>query len=231
METLALSPHLDDAVLSCWHRIDQAPGSKVVTLYSGTPAQTQPSDWDIATGFASPQEAMAARREENRRALSDTPSVPVDLGYLEHAYRQRPAEIDRIVQSVLRVSGSDATFIAAAGISNWFRHVHPDHIATRRVGQRLIELGHEVLFYAEIPYIFPRFSHDNWPAHLWQERIKRKLGMDVAIEPHELTLEQRQSKRRALAAYASQLPLLEQGYRGALTKPSALRWEVIFRPI
>jgi len=231
MNSVVVSPHYDDAVLSCYPGIET--GSQVVTLFTGVPLHDQPSGWDLATGFTSPQEAMAARRKENRAALQGTPSTPIDLGYLEHAYRQEMPDVDQIADDILRVGSKEAVYIVAAGVSNVLRGVHPDHVMTRHVGMRLMELGHTVLFYADIPYILPRIAYVNWPKYLQLRRsqIEKTLGTSVAIEPNELTETQRTRKRHALAAYASQLPLLEQGCRGALTKPNALRWEVIFRPV
>lgn len=225
-----LSPHLDDAVLSCWHRLER-PGTQVVTVFAGIPLQHVVSDWDAASGFRTPSEAIHTRRLENLAALRHTPSTAVDLDFVEHAYATNPPDIDQIAESVLRSTSRDAAFVAAAGLSLYLRKTHPDHETTRAVGKRLMDLGRTVLFYADIPYILPRFRYTDWPARLSLDGVKKRLGVDVASEPYELSEEERSRKRQALQAYRSQVPLLLSGYRHALARPEAYRWEVIFRPV
>ncbi len=225
-----ISPHLDDAVLSCWHRLSQ-PGTQVVTIFTGVPPQRKPSAWDVAAGFSTPEEAINVRIMENVAALRGTPSVAINLDYIEHAYNKNPPDVDQITEDVLRTADSEAVFIAAAGIGQYLRRVHPDHEATRLVGKRLMELGQAVLFYADIPYILPRFRYADWPARLSLDGVKKKLGVNVVSEPYELSEEQRARKWQALQVYSSQFPMLREGFRHALIKPESYRWEVIFRPV
>jgi len=225
-----ISPHLDDAVLSCWHRLEQ-PDTQVVTVFTGIPTQRKPSAWDTATGFRTPEETMNARIKENLVALRSTPSVAVNLEYIDHAYRDSPLDINRITEDVLHAAHDDAVFIAAAGVTQYLRKPHPDHEATRAVGKRLMELGRTVLFYADVPYILPRFRHVGWHERLPIEGIKKKLGLDVVSEPYELSEVQQARKWQAVHTYSSQFSLLNEGSRHALVKSEVYRWEVIFRPV
>jgi LmbE family N-acetylglucosaminyl deacetylase len=89
---LVLSPHLDDAVLSCGGWLARAPGAVVVTVFAGKPA---PSDalthWDAACGFACGDDVVEHRREEDRRALALLGARPVWLEFLDAQYGASPA--------------------------------------------------------------------------------------------------------------------------------------------
>src|SRR5436853_287558 len=54
LETMvAISPHLDDAVLSCGQLLAARPGSVVITVFAGMPRDgSQQTDWDRRCGFA-----------------------------------------------------------------------------------------------------------------------------------------------------------------------------------
>ncbi|MDQ4503283.1 PIG-L family deacetylase [Sinomonas sp. ASV322] len=83
---LVLSPHFDDAVLSCWSVIqDFGEAVDVVTMCGGAPDDGL-SDWDDTCGFSSGGEAAAARRNEEARALAGRVGSFRCLPILEAAY-------------------------------------------------------------------------------------------------------------------------------------------------
>src|ERR1700732_2299673 len=63
-----ISPHLDDAVLSCAQVLLAHPGSTVVTVFAGRPPDGRWSSWDKAC-FRPGQDPMRVRQKEDRDAL------------------------------------------------------------------------------------------------------------------------------------------------------------------
>jgi hypothetical protein len=80
-----LSPHLDDAVLSCWSLIDSDEDVTVVTVFSGAPESGFVSPWDADSGVDSATR-MAQRVAENRAALAVAGREAVDVGLPECGY-------------------------------------------------------------------------------------------------------------------------------------------------
>lgn len=83
---VVVSPHPDDAVLSCGRVLAAHPGATVVTVFTGAPAaySDPPTRWSRLSGFGPGDDVMAARREEDRRALAVLDATPVWLGFVEH---------------------------------------------------------------------------------------------------------------------------------------------------
>lgn len=68
---MILSPHLDDAVLSCWRVLEAHRSVRVVNVFTGSPPEGSPAPWwDRLTGATDPVRRMAERRAEDRRALA-----------------------------------------------------------------------------------------------------------------------------------------------------------------
>ncbi len=91
-----LSPHLDDAVLSCggriWQQVQAGERALVVTIFAGVPSPDAPLSpfaqalhalWGLA-------DAIAARREEDTAALALLQAEAVYWPYLDCIYRQAP---------------------------------------------------------------------------------------------------------------------------------------------
>lgn len=84
---LVVSPHLDDAVLSCGAMLAQHPDSWVLTVFAGAPPlSTVLTDWDAAAGFDSAAQAMTVRREEDAAALRVLSARARRLEFLDSQY-------------------------------------------------------------------------------------------------------------------------------------------------
>ena len=71
MTTVILSPHLDDAVLSCWHVLTQPGEVVVITVFAGVPTGlTAPAWWDRYTGATDSGERVRERIEEDSAGAS-----------------------------------------------------------------------------------------------------------------------------------------------------------------
>src|SRR5688500_1095031 len=88
-EIVIVSPHLDDAVLSCWHLLESAADVGVVNVVSGSPPAGAPAAWrDPTAGAPGPIERMRERREEDRRSLALAGRTAVALDLLDAQYRE-----------------------------------------------------------------------------------------------------------------------------------------------
>src|SRR6185369_15623364 len=69
---LIVSPHFDDAVLSCGaNLLTGGPPATVLTVCGGAPAPgTPPSSWDWRCGFLDGHSAAVRRRQEDERACA-----------------------------------------------------------------------------------------------------------------------------------------------------------------
>ena len=127
---VVVSPHLDDAVLSCSYLMAAHPGVIVVTVFAGRPAEyPRPMQhWDTLCGFVEGDEVHVARRAEDTAALAVLDATPVWLDYVEHSYLERadwvqPATIVDALEAT--VAGLEPTAVFAPfGLGN------PDHAAT-----------------------------------------------------------------------------------------------------
>src|SRR4051794_24072309 len=96
-----LSPHLDDAVLSCW-RVLEGPGEvEVVNVFAGVPpAGSATGWWDRASGSGDSARAVMVRIEEDRAALAAVGRHAVNLDFLDAQYRQDGADGDALAAAM-----------------------------------------------------------------------------------------------------------------------------------
>jgi LmbE family N-acetylglucosaminyl deacetylase len=127
-----VSPHLDDAVLSCGRFMAVHPGVTVVTVFAGNPdAYPTPQRlWDVQSGFGPDDDVMDARRAEDRAALAHLDATPLHLEFVEHTYLpgDQPVAPDVLAPVlVATLRELDPTLVIAPfGLAN------PDHDMTHR---------------------------------------------------------------------------------------------------
>lgn len=219
-----LSPHLDDAVFSCWYQIIKQ-NTQVITIFAGIPKDKTPSSWDLSLGQTDAQKGVRLRRKENTDALRATKTKILNLNNLDNSYRKSPPSIIEIADKIDSIIPRSATIIAPAGLSKYQRKGHEDHVLVRLVALELMNRGRQVKFYADIPYMLPKYILPNWPKRIFKKMIEYKLGMKVKIEPVELLHKQQLIKQSACEAYKTQF-----NYFPVFKQPGAYRWEVIIRP-
>ncbi len=214
-DIVVVSPHFDDAVLSCWNVLDRGRESvTVVTVFGGAPPPGRLWPWDAKPPGASDSASrVAERKEENRRALATTGSLGVSLELLEVQYaevgggRLEPHELEPHLFNARIV-------FAPAGVGR--EVVHPDHATVRDVVTRLRP---DAVLYADQPYC--RFPAD----------------LDVAGErtgyTREIVTISGEAARRKVAAircYAGEVQRLE-GLAERMTRPEEeFRHEVLWWP-
>ena len=200
MDLVAISPHLDDAVLGCAGLMAAHPGATVVTVTAGRPGPHPLTDWDRTCGFADGDDVVGARRAEDKVALALLHADPVWLDFLDRQYADGKAPDPVQVAAALRpIAGRAALIASPLGL------MHPDHIAVATACALLRPAGWVV--YEDAIY---RAHEGAAGAAL---AAMRQTGVD--LEPVDVP--DAPAKREAIAAYTSQVKglahLLDDAYR------------------
>ena len=213
MRWIYLSPHLDDAALSAGGLIyDQAQAGTPVeiwTIMCGFPPEGEYSQFaqlqHYLWGFPSAEEAVRARREEDRRAAKILGAQAVHLDFLDCIYRRgsngewlysdisippHPQDTDlpsRIAQTISARLQPDDTLVCQLAIGS-----HVDHVLVRQAAE---QLGWPLLYDIDIPYFFAN------PKELEQ----KSAGMQETLR--SVTDAGLKAWQEAVLEYKSQLPL------------------------
>jgi LmbE family N-acetylglucosaminyl deacetylase len=228
-----LSPHLDDAVLSCWSVLTGEQRVLVVNVFTGAPAAGSGARWwDRMTGAGDSTERMHERIAEDRAALAVAGREAANLGLPEVQYREGgavPALIAPLVQAV----GDNSVLYAPAAMGD-----HADHTLVRDAALALHAGGIAVTLYADLPHAIAR----GWPSWVpdgagvaevdgeW-DRALRAAGIDGAAgaaRVRALGADSLAGKVEALRAYATQLEALDALAFRPLLHPETLRYEVFW---
>jgi LmbE family N-acetylglucosaminyl deacetylase len=235
MGTVILSPHLDDAVLSCWHVLTDDADVSVMNVFAGVPRDLgAPGWWDEYTGATDSAERVRERIEEDRRALALAGREPINLSFLDEQYRERPQPLDPLVDQIAALLPPDAQIYAPAAFAG-----HTDHELVRAAALELRAAGAEVSLYADLPHAtvhgWPAWvagtgarAAKDVPAAYW-ERALSTTGLPPAqLIPvvHPLDRQELARKLAAVRMYATQLHALAQLAGRPLTEREALGYEV-----
>jgi LmbE family N-acetylglucosaminyl deacetylase len=216
LRRVVVSPHLDDAVLSCFAVLS---GATVVTVLSGGPDTAGVlSDWDAQCGTGSSRDLMATRRTEDLAALALAGAQAVHLPFREEHYGGTGVEPAELAAEL-----ADATEIwLPAGIGG-----NHDHVRTRAAGFAAIAAlpAAAVWLYAEYPYhqYLTRWTGSADPLAALATWFGERLG-SAAVRPIARPAEAT-AKRAAVACYATQLPPLQATIGGHLLDEDLLATE------
>ncbi len=173
-DTVILSPHFDDAVLSCWHVLAGSGEVLVVNVFAGEPAPGTLGWWDRSAGASDSVAVVRTRIEEDRRALALAGRAAVNLPFLDGQYRQEGEAPEEILRALRGVLPAGARLYAPAGLGD----CHPDHLAVRAAALALHGEGAEVRLYADLPHAtlggWPRWVLEDLRAG--RESQRRALG-------------------------------------------------------
>jgi LmbE family N-acetylglucosaminyl deacetylase len=152
---LVVSPHLDDAVMSCGHVIRRFPDCVVLTIFAGDDVDwSEMTAWDRASGFDAGTNVLAVRTGEDDRALAALGARAMRLPYLDQQYRD-----PGISPSVEALREEIATAIRQVGAETVFFPlglVHADHRLTADASLTAARLlpGLRWFAYQELPYAY-----------------------------------------------------------------------------
>jgi LmbE family N-acetylglucosaminyl deacetylase len=222
-EHIYLSPHLDDAALSCGGTIahQRAAGAAVlvVTICTGAPPAQGPFS-ELAHSFhaawgLSPGEAVAARLREDEKAMAALDVDALWVGELDAIYRHpaayssreslfgAPAPDDPLLATVRRLAADlrarmpAATIYGPLGVGH-----HVDHQITYRAAVEAA--GRPLAFYEDFPYVAR-------PGELERRLADLARGLSPRVTVVDGQLER---KLAAIGAYASQMAELAQSQLG-----------------
>jgi LmbE family N-acetylglucosaminyl deacetylase len=231
MAVVILSPHLDDAVLSCWQVLAEPGEVVVINVFAGVPTQLDaPGWWDDYTGAADSGQRVRERIEEDRRALDLAGRTAVNLSFLDEQYRDRGLPVALITKEVEPLLAPRARISAPAALAN-----HTDHALVRGVALQLRDAGFAVSLYADLPHA----AQHGWPS--WVTGKRRAVPRDLAAASwdhilagtgaraptvHALSAEACARKLAAVRMYRTQLQALEELAGRPLTDRETLGYEV-----
>lgn len=229
---LVLSPHLDDAILSCGGWMAQAvEAGGQVTVYNLFCARYQgplsPAALELHASWGNPADITALRAAEDQQALSVIGAEGMYSDVRDLIYRQDAdgewlypamndimglrnplddALVEHYFEKVTTLfSVEEVEIYAPLGIGG-----HIDHLLAFDTGMRLQERGYAVRFYEDLPYAL---NAD------WLEKRLETVSREEA-QVKLFSLENLEKKLKALGAYASQIPSLfgdESKMRESLT--------------
>jgi hypothetical protein len=236
-DAVILSPHFDDAVLSCWHVLASAGEVLVVNVFAGEPPAGTLGWWDRLAGASDSATAVRARIEEDREALALAGRAAVNLPFLDSQYRHGDQGPEEIVEALRGVLVAGAQIYAPASLGDH----HRDHTAVRAAALALRAEGANVVLYADVPHA----TLDGWPrwvlggsssaadptAERWANQLETTgiplERMDATA--HRLPAEDHAGKLEAVLAYGSQIAPLQQVFGSSLEDPELLGFEVDWR--
>jgi LmbE family N-acetylglucosaminyl deacetylase len=204
MATVVLSPHLDDAVLSCWHLLSGPDELRVLNVFAGVPSGAA-GWWDEITGARDAGERVRERRAEDRAALAIAGRRSTNLELLDAQHRVNGSEPSALEAVLPHLQSDDVVWAPAA------LRPHRDHELVREVGLALQARGHQVCFYADLPASAPSAPLEFAPT--------------LRPDARELDADQFESKLTAVGCYATQVEALER-----MAPLHLLRRETVWRP-
>jgi LmbE family N-acetylglucosaminyl deacetylase len=208
-----ISPHLDDAALSCSLLLAANPGSRVTTIFASGPRYVRPlTTWDRLAGyFPEGADVTGVRRGEDISALAMVRAEPVHLGYWDRQYRSErygyagPAE-DELPAAIAAELLADQ---AAATAGGWVMPLglgHPDHRAASEAGLALAERGGgDCYVYAELPY-----AGELKEEVAGRKRYFAERGFTLERDPAVELAADRSLKAAVIRCHASQRRLLRR---------------------
>jgi hypothetical protein len=237
MATVILAPHLDDAVLSCWHVLTQPGEVSVINVFAGVPSRSaRPAWWDRYTDATDSGERVRQRLEEDRRALAHAGRTAVNLDLLDEQYRDAEQQLAPLTARLERLLVRGARIYAPATFAD-----HTDHALVRAAALALRASGFEVSLYADLPHA----TLHGWPAWVTGRRVPTTMDLAAAawerslagtgIPPeqmtptvHKLDREAHARKLGAVRAYRTQLEGLTRLAGRPLEDRDTLGYEVVW---
>jgi hypothetical protein len=236
---LVVSPHLDDAWLSCGALLSRTRPVDVLNVFTGRPSPARSTDWDRRCGFPDSDASALARRLEDERAFSGTPhrvrSLDLLIGdYLDGMRASADAEIlgdavakwarnnDDGVVALPAGAGSRLPVVALHVLGRASRRFrgrtprHPEHLWVR--DSVLNALGrHDAvpLLYEELPYLLSGGAGRE-VAQVAASRTRRALALTLPVD--------REEKARRIASYPSQLRAMGLALDNPLQLPPVERY-------
>ena len=207
---IILSPHLDDAVWSCFSLLAREDDVLVATVFAGIP-DGAPGWWDAQCGITDSAAHVRDRRAEDSAVLGTLGRKAVHLHLLDGQYREAPVPAAEIVAALAERVPAVRHVYAPGGIG------HPDHALVRDAGALLRGLGVPMTVYTDYCYS----TREGWPTFVspegrpeadeqWRASIGHLVG-DALAHPRVVRLTEEESGRKleAMRGYVTQFENIE----------------------
>lgn len=238
MIAAVLSPHPDDAVLSCWRVLTGRGDVTVVNVFTGAPNGSEESRsawWDRLTSARSSARRMRDRLVEDAEALALAGRTATNLDFLDAQYRDGDQAVEAVAERLAAVLDRATLVYAPAALG-----AVVDHDIVTAAAVMLEGDGYEVAYYADIPHAI-QFG---WPTSItggardpgvdvnayWQSKLERSLprASTLVAEVHTLGEEAAGAKIEAIRTYRTQLAALI-ALNPRLADPATLQYEALWR--
>jgi|SRR5271166_3842604 len=224
-----LSPHLDDAALSCALFVAANKGSCITTVFAAGPHSVRPlTPWDKAARyFDEGADVMGIRRGEDVRSATVLGACTVHLSYWDRQYRNGqysytgPADeglanviaADLLGQRDVLPTGA---WVIPLGLG------HPDHRMTTDVGLLLAgDGGSDTYLYEDLPYAVENAAEAE-DRRQYLARRGFRLQLDDGLASHG----DRALKRAAIRCHRSQRRSLRRRSKVAERSPERI-WKLV----
>jgi LmbE family N-acetylglucosaminyl deacetylase len=149
---LVISPHLDDAVLSCGLFLAAHPGTVVVTALAGIPPDLPVNGWDRRCGFRDGDNVMAARRKEDQLALAYVDAEPRWLDFCQRSHLAPDHQVDPA--ALAEAIGGVVDDVDPTAVAFPFGLGHPDHELTHAATMPVMAARPHLAWYCyeDLPY-------------------------------------------------------------------------------
>ena len=223
-----ISPHLDDAALSCSLLMAAHPGSYLTTVFADGPASVRPlTPWDRAARyFTDGADVMGTRRAEDARAAALLQATARHLSYWDRQYRNDRYGYtglpdrdlpDAIAEDLLRQDPAADAWLIPLGLG------HPDHRlaadAALIAAERWLPFQ-RVYVYEELPYAV----EDPADVAGRKQRLAER-GLALVADPTLERLDNRALKQAVFRCHASQRRQLRWRARTATRTPERV-WQL-----
>jgi LmbE family N-acetylglucosaminyl deacetylase len=224
-----ISPHLDDAALSCSLLLAANPGSHVTTVFAGGPPSMRPlTTWDrMARYFPDGADVVGVRRGEDISASAMVRAQPIHLSYWDRQYRNESHGYPGLAEEDLAPAITAELLSQRAQVPTDYWVIplglgHADHRLTAEAGLMLAEReAGEFYVYEELPYAVELKSEVASRKNYFFERgfaLKEDPALDIA-EDHSL-------KAAVIRCHASQRRLLRRRVWRARHSPERI-WRLL----
>jgi LmbE family N-acetylglucosaminyl deacetylase len=204
---VVVSPHLDDAVISCWSLLTRPDDVQVVTVFAGEPPEGVLGEWDEEGGASDSRERVRERIAEDRAALALAGCGGVYLDFLDEQYEPGQQTLADGLRPHLE--GATAVYGPKGATRN------DDHL---RVREALVGICPGLRYYADLPYSLV-------------EGFELLPGTEAnGLAPRDVVLDSAAAGRKveAVRCYRTQLPQLELHFGDFVTRETLARertWE------
>ena len=220
-----LSPHLDDAALSCSLLLAANPGSCVVTAFAAGPRSVRPlTPWDRGSKyFPEGADVTGIRRGEDISATALVGATAIHLSHWDRQYRNERYGYSGLPDGEL--PAAIAASLARLRAPAWVIPLglgHPDHRLAAEAGLILAEREPaDVFVYEELPYAL-----EDVPEVAVRKRYFAERGFELKEDGSVSIGADRALKAAVLRCHVSQRRALRRRLRAATRAPERV-WKLV----